>query len=183
MRNGALLDEIFLPVVVEIRLRERRPVIGELGLLDGGIKLHEFCALLDVVAAVEEILGHEAGNLGRDLHPFHRDKRADGVHPVGPALDPGNLRGDRRRRRHHLRHELADHLRLEDEVEVGQSAEEQADDGCGDDKALDHDAIFLLAPGQGDGFHPNDWRRPNCAAWRPAQPSKPRQPLGLPQGE
>jgi hypothetical protein len=163
LRDGALLDEILLPLVIEVRLRERRLVIGKLGLLHGGIELHELRTFLDVVAAIEEIVGHEARHLGGDIHPFHRDERGDGVHPFGPVLDPGNLRGDRRRRRHHLRHELADHLRLEDEVEVGQSTEEQADDAGGDDKALDHDAISCWPPAKAYGSNPSHLRRPNCA--------------------
>jgi hypothetical protein len=81
------------------------------------------------------------GDLGGDIHALDGDKRADRVRPLDPAFDLGDLRGHRRRRRHHLRHDLADHLRLEDEIEVAHSAEEQADDDGGDDKALDHDAI------------------------------------------
>ena len=113
--------------------------------------LAPFC---DVVAAVEEIVGDHAAQLRRHVHAFDGDQRADGMHPVGPAFGPGLLGRHRRRRRHHLPHELADHLRLEHEIEIADPAQEQGDDDGGDEKALNHGACCLQPSCQGDCSEP-----------------------------
>ena len=141
LRDGAGLHQLHLALVIEIGLVERRLVVGEIGLLDRGVELDELLALLDVLTAVEVIVGDHAAELRRDVDAFDGDQRADGAQPVDPVFRLGDLGGHRRRRRHHLRHEVGDHLRLEHEVEIANPAQKQADDDCGDDKALNHVAV------------------------------------------
>ena len=79
----------------------------------------------------------------------------------------GDLGGHRRRRRHHLRHEVGDHLRLEDEVEIANPAQEQADDDCGNEKALNHVAVACSPRARANPSDPSHGRRLNCApTWR-----------------
>ena len=86
LRDGAGLDQLHLALVVEIGLVERRLVVGEIGFLDGRVELDQLLALLDVLAAVEEIVGDHAAELRRDVDAFDGDQRADGAQPVDPAL-------------------------------------------------------------------------------------------------
>ena len=172
LRHGAGLHQPRLPIEIEIGLLQRRLMVGEIGLLHRGVELDEPLALLDVLAAVEEILGDEAAQLRGDVNAFDGDDGADRAHAVGPALGPGGLGRHRRRRRHHLRHELADHIRLEDEVEPTHPAKEQADDDGGYDEALNHACVACsprargaptlaratLAIGEGQIAPPAAWR-------------------------
>ena len=71
---------------IEIGLLQRRLVVGKVRLLHRRIELDQLLALLDVVAAVEEIFGDDAADLRRDVHPLDGDQRADGPLAVDPAF-------------------------------------------------------------------------------------------------
>ena len=102
-------------------------------------------ALLNVVAAFEEILHDHAALLRRHVHALDRDHRADGMHPVDPLLDLGLLGRDGGRRRDHLADELGNHRRLEEEIEPSHGPEEQGDDGSDDEKTLNHGLFWFFA--------------------------------------
>src|SRR4029077_7816080 len=63
-----------------------------------------------------------------------------------PPLGAGALGRNRSGRRLHLRHKLAEHLRLEHEVEIDGPAEKQSDQNGGNQKSLDHRAVFGSRP-------------------------------------
>ena len=140
LRDRPLAHQLRLPVVFEIRHFQNRLIDFQLGLLHRGIELDELRALLDVLAAVEEIVDDHAAHFRRHVDALDGEHRADRMHLIGPSRGLGLLGRDRRRRRHHLRHELADEFRLHHELEIADAPEEQGDNDGGNDKTFDHGA-------------------------------------------
>src|SRR5205814_9267539 len=118
---------------------------GEIGNPAGYVELDELGALIDLLAAVDQHLRDDARDLARHVDALRCDQRADGGKPLDPLLGARRLGRYRRGRRLHLRQERADHLRLEDELEVAEAAEKRSKHHSGNDETSAHCAFPMTS--------------------------------------
>ena len=111
---------------------------GEVGDFDRRVELYELRAVVDLGPAVDQHVCDNAGHLARDVHALGCDQGADGGNALDPFFGLGSLGRHRRRWRLHLRQEGADHLRLEDELEVAEAAQKTRNYNAGNDNTSDH---------------------------------------------
>ena len=138
LRGNRLAHEVGLPLEGDVRLAQRRFGAREIGELHVDVELHELVALGNILAALEAQRRDDAGDLRGDVDALRRNERSDRRQPLDPLLAARRFRRDGRGRRHLARQEPLDHLRLEDELEVGEPAEEDGQDDAGNEESLDH---------------------------------------------
>ncbi len=127
-RGIAAGDQFLLPRQGEIGVLHLCLAGQEIRLFGGIVDLEQRRALGDLLGGVEVDRAHDAADLRCDIDALNGPERADRGNLRNPAirLSLGHRHGCGRGR--HLADELLDHLRLEDELKIGETAHETRQD-------------------------------------------------------